>query len=351
MYLFKNCFLFLLITGSFYYAESNHNPGLYFNMINKAELAICDSNYHDAVIYYKEAIKYLEEPFGNDLNNFLYCGFLTNDKTIIEYCIPKYKERDYKYPYWINIDYKDTGIANYFDSLYTNSNIVSKIDTNYRNFIKELMRDDQAIRKKTGSMDYKKAKKINCKQDSINMRKLKKYIDSTGIFPTEAIVGNSYDNSATRSNLLEILLINYAANVGMDNCFNKPVNLHLDKKVLAGEFPPDLYAHLCDSRGYGIDGKIKPNNIKTYGAVFGITVRRKKNQKFNISDKNTWDQEFGYAQYSGKDLDALNKRRNEMYMEPYEDLVRKIEYQINNEWTRFYMVNRWFLAVSIEREN
>ncbi len=338
---FKLLILFM-IAGKFGYTQQ-YNPRQYFDYINQAELAICDSNYKGAVAYYKQAFQYLKEPFGKDLFNCLHCGLIAEDKSVVDICIPKYKERSYFLPYWVK-DYADLPIKKYLDSIYANSFITSKLDTNYRNFIHELTKKDQAIRKEVVNLSENEAGYQIWLTDSINLTQLKQYIDSTGIFPTESVVGN-FGNTAFCELPYELLLIHSAyASVAVN--FEKPINLQLDKRVLSGEFPPDLYAHLCDFRGYGIDGKAIGQKSR-YGADISIHAisNKSKNPTYNPIKKATWKQKLIIPKRTQEQVKAIDKRRREMNMEPFKDLLKKVRYQMNLDFMPFCFVNSWYTGV------
>ena len=340
----KNCPIFksiaiLFCVVLFFACQNNttqfeHNPKKYHENINRAELAICDSNYTEAAKYYKEAFQYLKEPFGIDLRNSLQCGLLANDKGVIDYCIPKYKERDYQL--LVNLVCEDTKMWNYCDSLYKNSPVTSKIDTAYRAFLRQLEIDDQKVRIEIPeNMSYTEVNSISWRVDSINMRKFQKYIDSTGIFPSENIVGNSR-NRAGSSILFDLILIHYTGYVGINNDYTHDrINLHLEERVLAGEFHPELYAYLWDMRGYAMSGKLNNHEDRTdnFGAMLKIIRETLKDTTTGqLFEKET----LFLPQHTEEEIKTINKNRETIYLEPYEDFIKKAKYRISKMWDDDY---------------
>ena len=256
-------FIFL-IQASFVFGQKN-NPRKYFDNINKAELSIIDSNYAMACTYYKTAFNYLDEPFGKDLSNFLICGFYTDDSVVLQMCYPKFIERKYNYGYFSKI-YKSSKVASYWMDIINGSGIKSIIDTNFNNYISELMVLDQKYRlmESADSIIFIQDSIIFI-QDSINMKNLYEYMQKNNVFLEEKTVGNHAN--AQNSIPGEILLLHYARDA---HRIKNPINLNLREKVLEGKFDPMFYAHLCDYRGYGLDGNLEIIGCMT--PIYGVTT-------------------------------------------------------------------------------
>ncbi len=340
-------FTILILLFTICNAQSIANPRKYFEYVNKAELAICDSNYYEAITNYKHALQYLKEPFGKDIYNLLHCALNTEDKECINLCIVKYKERDYKLPFWMD-NFREKKIGKYFDSIYAHNLTQSTINYRYKAFIEMLLAKDQSIRYDLSEKTIIQWKKdsIIYSIDSINMTLLKHYIDSTGVFPTESVVGNE-DNFPSNPILYTILLIHYAADVGTQNVFSNPINLNLNQQVLSGNFSPEIYAHLCGSRGYGLDG-IYYDNPNTYVGKYQIKGEGIGNPSFKLSDKSTWNIKYEEIPMSVEEIKAINKKRDNIYMESNQDFLRKVRYLVQFDYPPFQLVNNWFLAVEMD---
>jgi len=332
-------FALLLCTTNLSFAQKN-NPRKYFDNINKAELAIIDSNYTKACVFYKEAFKYLDEPFGKDLSNFLICGFYTDDSVVLQMCYPKFIERKYNYGYFPKI-YKSSKVASYWMELINGSNIKPIIDTNFKNYISELMVLDQKYRL------MENADSITFIQDSINMKNLYEYMQKNNVFLEEKTVGNCANAQNDING--EMLLLHYAQDA---HCMKNPVNLNLREKVLEGKFDPMSYAHLCDYRGYGLDGNLEIIGCKT--PIYGVCTFVKAELdtvRFEFRAK-----EVVYPKFSKKELKQIDKRRKEIYLCSYEDFVKKMEYEfINmkrnmNKPKEFKLVDGWNLMMVADTE-
>ncbi|MFA7081080.1 MAG: hypothetical protein WC135_00555 [Bacteroidales bacterium] len=329
-------FIFL-IQASFVFGQKN-NPRKYFDNINKAELSIIDSNYSKACDYYKTAFKYLDEPFGKDLSNFLIWGFYTDDSVVLQMCYPKFIERKYNYGYFSKI-YKSSKLASYWMDIINGSSIKSIIDTNFNNYISELMVLDQKYR----SMES--VDNIIFIQDSINMKNLYEYMQKNNVFLEEKTVGN-YANAQNNING-EILLLHYSQSAQF---IKNPINLNLREKVLEGKFDPMFYAHLCDYRGYGLDGNLEIIGCMT--PIYGVNT-------FVKAELDTVNfvfllKEVVYPKFTKKELKQIDKRRKEIYLCSYEDFVKKMEYEFTNmkrnrnQPKEFKLVDDWNLMMVAE---
>lgn len=326
----------------------NNNPSKYFDNINKAELAIIDSNYSKACKYYKKAFNYLTEPFGNDLNNFLVCGLYTDDSVALQMCCPFFIRRSYDYDTYSDT-YKEKRLSNYWLYLIESSNIKSEVDTNFVRFINTLLSKDVKSRS-SEIVDGKVIMKDKSgyeifDQDSLNMAQLIDYIKINNIELNEKNVSsnekifNRYYSTMQITG--QILLIHYAQSAYRRQ---NPLSLDLRNKVILGEFDPQLYAHLVDYRGYGLDGLEANFQNDIYGYRTSLSMH--EDGKLVLK----------YPQYDKKRLKEINKNRRKIYLCEYSDFIKKLNYE-KKRWdiiystknmfrVEFIFSNPWALAIS-----
>ncbi|HBN07054.1 MAG TPA: hypothetical protein DD434_14915 [Bacteroidales bacterium] len=290
-------FCFLSLLG---YTQKE-NPRKYFNNVNKAELAIIDSNYQGACEYYKKAFKYLNEPFGKDIHNFLLAGLYANDTLALQMCYPKFVERKYKYIAYTNDRFK---LSPYLQYLFENSNIKPKIDTMFVKLIDSLVKEDQTVRK--GSHTGNDLFNI----DSINMKCLVDYMNNNHVFIDENIIGNNR-NCPFQDSYCWLILWHYSRTA--DNIKN-PVNLNFKEKVIQGKLRPEYYAVLCDFNQYSFNGSW--SEIR-YGTDTKLLKNKNNDIRASIPDYT-------------KDRRKLNKERKKIYLCSYEDYLKKLEYERKN---------------------
>jgi len=322
------------ITFSFNSFAQKNNPRKYFNNINKAELAIIDSNYSKACSYYKKAFHYLNEPYGKDLNNFLVCGIYTDDSVALQMCSPFFIRRNYDYDTYSNT-YKDKKLSNYWMFLIEKSNIKSEVDTNFVGFINDLMSKDVNSRKvdiidgeviprdKTGYGIFD--------QDSLNMALLIDYMKINNVeFNEKTVSSNGMYNIyySTKNITGQLLLIHYAQSAHLRQ---KPLSLNLKEKVLLGDFDPQLYAHLVDYRGYGLDGLEANFQNDKYGVRTSLLM----NKDGTLTLK--------YPQYNKKELKERNRNRRGIYLCEYKDFIKKLSYE-KKRWDIIYTKKTMFRA-------
>ena len=323
-------FALLLCIANLSFAQKE-NPRKYFNNVNKAELAIIDSNYQGACEYYKKAFKYLQEPFGKDIHNFLLAGLYANDTLALQMCYPKFVERKYKYIAYTN---ERSKLSPYLQYLFENSNIKSKIDTMFVKIIDSLVKEDQTVRR--GSCTANDLFNI----DSINMKRLVDYMNNNHIFLDEKIIGNN-KNCPFFEPYCWLILWHYSRTA--DNIQN-PVNLNFREKVIQGELRPEYYAVLCDYNQYGFNGSW--SEIR-YGTNTQLLKNKNNDIRVSIPDYT-------------KDLKKLNKERKKIYLCSYEDYLKKLEFERKNmeftfkkEWEKmsyFKFINTMSLQVVQDEE-
>ena len=74
----KNSLITLIFLFSSHLLFSQNNVKTYYQLVNKAELEICNKNYSKAFAIYEKAFTKLEHPFYTDVKNAFVCGYYAN---------------------------------------------------------------------------------------------------------------------------------------------------------------------------------------------------------------------------------------------------------------------------------
>lgn len=77
----KLLLFFIVIIVNIGFSQQNYIP--YYQLKNKAEVAICQDKYEDALDYYKQAFRLVDFPLRKELNNSLICALLVGDTAYI----------------------------------------------------------------------------------------------------------------------------------------------------------------------------------------------------------------------------------------------------------------------------
>jgi hypothetical protein len=181
----KNTFYILLIAIIFSCSKTKeYNSEKYFELINNAELAICDENYEKAISEYEVAFNAIQKPFGKDIFNSTLSSQLMND----------YDKRDNYLQQIINNSNELDYVKSVFVSKYMTEQewkkLVSKREIEYdqtlRSEFNEIHARDQLFRPMYETHDDT----INSNR-KINLKRILELTDSDG-FPSQVELG--YDN-------------------------------------------------------------------------------------------------------------------------------------------------------------
>lgn len=91
----KKLLLLLLLYSSISYAQIDFTR-IYHPIINEAELAIVDTNYHEALSFYKEAFANVEKPFAKDYYNAAICATMVGKMPVVFDFLEKIVEKGYQ---------------------------------------------------------------------------------------------------------------------------------------------------------------------------------------------------------------------------------------------------------------
>lgn len=291
----------ILINGS-----SQNNIQLYYENVNKAELAICDSNFNEAAHFYANAFSY-ESPFNKDLiiaNNISL--IICNYEKILNYAI-LLKQRGYNisiYPDSIDQSYYSK-LKVIFDTTKDISNHILQCE------IDSLQHEDQRIRK---DGNYRKNLIENRRIDSINYSNLIILLN-TVFSKNEKIVDQNVYNTI---HLIFIHNLNeYKDSLVYDV---NPQNI-LMNAVINGLFDAREYAQIYDYYQARIDARNSNTTTMFYG-MCSLANHIINNTLFIYYPSN---------------IEELNKNRKAIYLESYNDYTKKIINQFYSPKFSFYM--------------
>lgn len=285
-------------------AQSTHRDSIrtYYIHINKAEAAIIDSNYEMALGHYKEAQKF-KWPNGYDLLNAEIVAFLSKDTTAaMDYLnlLAMYglKKRFVEGSRW-GLTIADSPFYKYisqsYDSIYELSRNSDR--AKYGKKMSPFFIKDQSARTSQLPGELSDASK---KSDLANRKEMADFITANG-FP-------SFDRTGFHDTMRRL---DAPGTFWYLWWHSRPDTTLLDdialNAVLDGDFPPEDYAILIDQR---------PQN-NTGGSLYHSTPNL-----YTLTED---------------ELSEVDKRRNEIYLQPLKEYEKKLEYRSKDK--RFYLVN------------
>lgn len=282
-------------------AQEN-NIAIYFDLVNKAEIAICQSNYKTGLGYYQKAFRFHHEPFTKDYHNALICSVYNKDYKTAKECYIKLAERNY---YLFDLrealsDIVDLKEWKKLESL----DIPVKINFEYQEKLEALVKRDQDIRnysiKKNPNNHYEHNKDTIMYIDSLNLAEFKELVKEYG-FPTEDKIGNTYYTLILLHNL---------------QWKRNNLNDFLYQETQKGNFHPYRYAKLYDYwvHNYNEEGLGK-------GEHYMIEVAFMINDQF-------------FIEYTPQKQE-INEFRKNIYIESLDDYYTQINFTRNNHLFKF----------------
>jgi hypothetical protein len=191
--------LFILNLASCFYAQ-NVNYVKYYKTINRAELKIVDSLYHDALMVYDSAFSMVPKPFGKDYHNAALCAILASsydkafvylDKLMEKGVDMEYFNKDIFAPLRNNPGWTD--FSKKYDAKH--EEIMKSFDLKLRKELETMQNRDQA-------MDWLRMSNVEQYRDSFailvykNMERINEIINTKG-FPDEnkfGVIGLPHGN-------------------------------------------------------------------------------------------------------------------------------------------------------------
>ncbi len=177
IFLFSSC-CFLVMCLS----KKEYDIPKYFELINQAELHICDNEFNAALNFYENAFKQIDKPFGKDVFNAALVGVKLNKKEVLEKNIQKIinNSNDLNFVKSFFVDKYITN--NEWDNLLNQKQI--EYNEGFRKKIKEVLSRDQLFRPIYEVYDDT----INANR-KINLRIIDEITDSIDGFPSHQELG------------------------------------------------------------------------------------------------------------------------------------------------------------------
>ncbi len=274
----------------------------YYSYVNKAELAIVDSNYKEALAYYQKAFNKASIE-GKDVYNAFVLTALLNDTFLASRYLEILAVCGLKKEF-ISYDMAHIGRRGLFENISYSYDADRQYrwdnDEKLRYFsmaLDSIENRDQAIRQLTENKDSIR------QVDIANEKELKKLIDEKG-FPDFNKVGY-FPNITSPQKPNAIWYI-----VWHRRPMQTAIDEILKKQVLLGGFRPDYYAEL-------------------------LMVR----------DEDYYNMLFTTREMSAARLEEINKRRAEIYLENMDDYLKKLKYQFRHP-TPFYFYNNFVVTLN-----
>lgn len=314
--------LFLILAHYCCFAIDQPNDSVvrYYELKNKAELAIIDSAYPQALRYYKQAFAY-KPPNARDISNALILAYRQKDSATARSCFnllvrhghtrEKMEEEAFGRSFktqplyqWVTAGYEQIRQ----EALQSNMPRVAAV-------LDSVFAADQGIRidMENGVTSPEQSGALVA-VDCQNVAFLKQYIAQHG-FPGYEQAGN-----------FETIRKGYTNAPGtiwlvMWHTRHVPPQLNevVHKAVLDGRFPPDEYAMLMDSQ----------NEQKVYYELFDKKISTDKQVSFEPVP----------------DEEEVNRRRAALYLEPVAALRRKLQYD-QKGGRLFSLLPAWVVALN-----
>jgi len=301
------------------YCQMSEKLKMHYSLINKAEMAIIDSNYQLAINLYDSAFTYKDSPFATDIYNAAICATLTlqYDKTLLY--LQRVLDKGYKIqklfekPLFDEFFKSDFGI----ELIQYSHNIVYKHNIILNNQLDSLFDIDQKFRKMVNN-PYEVYKDTISKIDDSNAIFIIDFINKYG-FPNEDLIGlytNLYNNTSWY-----IVILHNQQRYSKGKTKTDMTDLIYDA-LYNGEIHPTVAIHLIEETGIGSNyyGCIDAGLLKFVLDTTGMITKE-------IIEKIPW----GYLVL--KDEDKINEIRVEIGLDKINETRKKLLFK--NEDKRF----------------
>jgi hypothetical protein len=281
----------------------------YYSAINEAELLICDSNYNEALTYFDSAFQQMF-PWVIDISNAIYCAIDAADTSRLDSYVGFLLQKGLRFiefdtPLYKRVIDFNPNLKQIIDS-YNGPFLCQYVDSAFLKELKVRLDEDQRINRLRASMHNKRYSDLIAQAyiDSFSLILLK-----NGLWLKEWILNNGYPREAcyyypnAKSNplhIISVLLVHY---------FSEHWTLFYPLKecVYGGELHPlDLVCHLLRHT------PVKRENFKEYGHYCYLFMGNS----------------IQLIEY--KDIEEININREVLFLQPYEDYLRKIDYYFRN---------------------
>lgn len=296
------------------YAQMPDSLKEYYSLTNKAELAIVDSNYTEAIEFYSRAFSFKANAFKKDIYNQALCAVLIKD----------YRNAYYNFKDLINYGYILDSLTNrkelivFFHSKYGKKLIAHNkknkalYNVPLRETYDSLYKADQSFRKKTGGYDVygDTIQKI----DISNADKVQKLIGQYG-FPSQNLIG-VYPDFSYRS-IFTLIIHNNAGNrlgqylnytaILYNAVYSGKLDSRVGSQLISGSTGNDYY-------GFEVTGLVKQ----------GLDTTN------NVMNKTSKLTNWGFYKLSRHQEQEYDKRRAEIGLCPIEENRNKTIYNLKD---------------------
>ncbi len=301
----------------------------YFQLVNEAELLICDGHVKSAIEHYDRAFELQVSPFGKDVYNAWLCAYMLDDTArFSQFSIILIRRGAFLHESTHeNILNQVSGgpKVEKFSAIWRRlkAETPSEVDTVYRQQLVNIFDRDQAVRHYFIDK-YKNQYNIGGRDslnvfDSLNTMHLKHLMQEKG-FPTEDRVG--FDNHFPGNPAI------YDIPLMHDRSWTnrRTMDTLLYNNILKGNCSPQDYAYYkWQSLGIFKDSiaKYQVNPYTNYGAY-----------RSDIIDNHIY-----IAQLTFRDTTVIDAARKSIHLETVKEMCVKIQYQFEHMYFKFWNPN------------
>jgi len=320
------CMSYFMLLPCWCISRDLQNQFKYFDLVNKAELAICDSNYSTASKMYEKAFALPQSySYSKDLQNYAVVSCLLNQLSKAKKCLSVLSARGCDSS-WL---YSLAGVESFKEKLKAakefkgkliRDNIV-KIDTVKKNYFDSLYKADQYYRGKPNAyVDFKDSIYERDRQLALE---LERYL-GTNELPAEWETGNSKNN---------FVLPSYWALI-RHNMYNGQQTVNFSnylRQALTGKRIHPYIATALIENSIGNLNEFRNDIVSIYiydSAKVYLTAKRTGDPQ--LSEFPGVEYCISFLAIDTNKVRAINSRRSEAGLEPLEDYKKKVAFSLKD---------------------
>jgi len=309
------CTLFNIFNVSFAQKDSIK---LYYQNLNKAELAIVDSNYVNALKYYDTAFCFKKNPFGRDLYNATLTSIMIKSYPRALAYLEKLFSLGFNLKTLDTINICKDFLASSFGKVARKKHKELNVTYNrkYRSEIKKMLHNDQFFRVKENG--YERFGDTIRMIDRQNVEHLLKLITKYG-FPSEDKIGIDPENIMQP---LFYVLVFHQNSGARYQTFN--YSAILKTAILKGELRNNVGADLMQ----GADGVRDYDAFGLVMAKFDTSVSEINDAGLSIKKVTSFQTNWGYFKIDDTEQIKINQKRQLIFLEPLEQNLKKMAYSL-----------------------
>jgi hypothetical protein len=312
----RTVIFYILINIHFFSLGQKDNIKLYYERINKAEMALIDSNYANALKLYDSAFSYKKIPFGRDLYNAALTAIIYKSYPTALIHLEKLFSLGYDIKNIDTLSVFKEFICSKFGKLARKKYKAKKLiyNSKYRIEVQEMVRMDQFFRVKENA--YERYGDTIRAIDAQNVKHLIKLISGNG-FPSEDKIGINPDNLFQP---LFYVLVFHQNNGAKYQTFN--YSSILQEAILKGELRNNIGAELIQ----GANGVRYFDAFGLVMAKFDTTFFENNNLNIPVKKDTTYQTSWGYFKINETELNKYNLKRRTIYLESLEENFKKMAF-------------------------